>query len=90
MGKVGAADHEGRAARNEAEHLVEHERILGPLRLFPAHLTRNAAHLVIGIGDGLERPVLGMWATGLERHDESLPGGVHHRIGEEEALCVDA
>ena len=30
-----------------------------------------------------------MRAARLERHQERLPGGVHHRVGDEEALLVD-
>ena len=60
------------------------------LRLRPAHLARDTRHLVIGIGDRFQRPILRVRACGLEGHHEGLSGRVHRRIGDQEALLVQA
>ena len=86
--ECGAADDERDAARHDAPGLVEHVDRLA-LRLFPIH-SRHAVHLVIGIGNRFQRALLRMRAASLKRHHESLARRMHHGIGDQEALLVDA
>jgi hypothetical protein len=85
-----AADDEPDAARHDAETLFHLERLVLALRLFPVRFLGHAPHLVPGVRDRFQRAILGVRAGGLEGHDERLPGRVHDRVRNLEALLVDA
>src|SRR5438552_12074982 len=85
-----AADHQADAPRHDAETLFHPERLVLALRLLPERARRNAPHFIVGVGDRFQRAILSMRTTGLERHYERLPTGVHHRIRHLEAALVDA
>ncbi len=70
--------------------LLHAQRLVLALRLFPVRFLRDAAHFIPRVGDRLEAAILRVRAAGLERHHERLPGGVHHRVRDQERRLVDA
>ncbi len=85
-----AADHQADTAADDLVMLLHDQRRVLALRLFPAGLGRHEALLAPGVGDGFEAAVLGVRAAGLEGHHPALAGGHHHRVGDLEALRVEA
>ena len=51
-------------------------------RLLPERRRRDPAHLLMGVGDRLQRTVERVRAAGLEGHHERLPAGVLDGVGE--------
>ncbi len=66
------------------------DRLVLALRLFPERLLRHAPQLVPCVGDRLQRAVLRVRAARLEGHHERLSGGVHDRVGDQEAGAIEA
>ena len=87
----GAADRHGDAARHDAPLLVHTQRLRPRPAAFPsAPLAGTLVISAIGVGNSLQRAVLRVRPTRLERHHERLAGCVLHGVGDGEALLVEA
>ena len=88
-----AADDERDAARHEAVVLLHPGRrrvaLAVTARLLPEHRGGHALLLDEPGRDRLDRAVLRVRPTGLERHDERLARRVHDGVGDLEAALVD-
>ncbi len=85
-----AADDDADAMSDDFEVLLHDQRRVLALRLFPGRFAGHELHFAVGVGDGFEAAVLGVRRAGLEGHHPALAGGHHHRMGEFEALLVEA
>ena len=83
-----AADDERDAAGYHMEGLAHPQRLALAGRLLPPRLRGMAGLLGVRVRQRLQRAVQRVRATGLERHDERLPGGVLHRVGQFEDVLV--
>ncbi len=88
-----AADDERDAARDDPVVLLHPGRrgvaLAVTARLLPDDRRGHPLLLDEPGGDRLDGAVLGVRATGLERHDERLSGRVHDGVGDLEAALVD-
>src|SRR5262245_15212024 len=84
-----AAHDKCQPARHDVKGLGHAQRVTLALRLLPVGRAGMPRHLGVGVRNGLERPVLRVWAARLERHDERLAGRLHDCMGELEAALVD-
>jgi len=85
-----AADDDADATADDLEVLLHDQRRILALRLFPGRFAGHELLLAVGVGNGFEAAILGVRGAGLEGHHPALAGGHHDRVGEFEALLVQA
>ncbi len=89
-GEGAAAHHQADAAADDLEVLLHDQGRVLALGLFPHGLGGHEALFAPGVGHGLEAAILGVGRASLKGHHPALAGGHHHRVGQLEALLVEA
>ena len=85
-----AADDNADAASDDFKMLLQDQRRVLALRLFPDRFSRDERLFAPGVGNGFEAAILGVRGAGLEGHHPALAGGQHHGVGQFETLLVQA